>query len=100
MAYDGSMINNRNNYGVKDAINTYRHNGGKTYTQWTDEGGATLEEAKNKIAECIKENPSFTFKAIKQPEGFYRKYKQEVETKIAGIDFGEALNSLSKLAIK
>jgi hypothetical protein len=58
--------NTRNNYGVKDSINTYLNINGKRYEQWTDM--MTKEE-------CEKENPTYKFIARKQKGGFIRIYR-------------------------
>lgn len=61
------MKNNRNEFGVKDSINTYLNINGKHYEQWSD--FATKEE-------CERENPEDKFIARKQKEGFIRIYKE------------------------
>ena len=61
------MNNTRNSFGVKDSILTYRNINGKFYEQWSD--------FKSK-EQCEAENPSDTFIARKQKEGFTRIYRQ------------------------
>lgn len=60
------MNNSRNQFGLKDSINTYLNIAGKRYEQWAD--------FKSK-AECEQEYPQYTFIARKQKEGFTRIYK-------------------------
>ena len=59
------MTNKRNQYGVKDSVNTYLNINGKQYEQWTD------FESKEDME---RENPNDTFISRKQ-KGFTRIYR-------------------------
>lgn len=61
------MDNSRNDFGVKDSINTYLNINGKKFEQWSD--------FKSK-EECEKENPNNKFIARTQKEGFTRIYRE------------------------
>lgn len=86
-AVEAGLSDVRNEFGLKDASTTYRQAG--KLTQWTDNTGSTLEEAKNTLAQVIKDNPSdkFVLKKIGSgDEGFYRIYKESRVAQPSGVE--------------
>ena len=64
------MNNEKNQFGVKDAINCYRNINGILYTAWSDDESVNLEEEKLKY-------PEYKFIRRKIDKSFYRIYRSK-----------------------